>query len=318
VKDRKALVVFMMLAALLLAFVGCKNDDSESPEQSAYETLAAYLMANDLDLSDIVTGWTIAAADVAGNEDDYYIIDIRSSNDFATGHIAGAVNTTLGNVLDTAANSGGKPIIVVCYTGQSAGHAVVALRLSGYSDARVLLFGMSSWNADFDSWTANIGDIAVGHANWTTDATAALQEFGQPTISTSATNGADILADQVDAMLAGGFQGVNASDVLASPESYFINNYWAQTDVDTYGHIAGAYRIKENLTLAAGGFGNLDPSETIVTYCWTGQTSSVVTAYLTVLGYDAKSLKFGVNAMIYSQLAAHQWTEPGDYPYETG
>jgi rhodanese-related sulfurtransferase len=318
VKDRKAVVVFLMLAALLLAFAGCKNDDSESPEQSAYETLAAYLMANDMDLSDILSGWTIAAADVAGNEDDYYIIDIRSSTVFAEGHIAGAVNGTLGGILDTAANSGGKPIIVVCYTGQSASHAVVALRLSGYPDARLLLFGMSSWNADFDSWTANVGDIAVGNANWTTDATAALQEFGQPTISTSETNGADILADRVEAMLAGGYQGITASDVLASPESYFINNYWAQTDVDTYGHIAGAYRIKENLTLAAGGFGNLDPGETIVTYCWTGQTSSAVTAYLTVLGYDAKSLRFGVNAMIYSQLMAHQWTGPGDYPYVTG
>ncbi len=317
-KDRKAFVILMVFAALMFSFMGCKDDDSESPEQSAYETLAAYLTANDLDLSDILSGWTIAAADVAGNEDDYYIIDIRASNDYATGHVPGAVNTTLANVLDTAGDSGGKPIIVVCYTGQSAGHAVAALRLSGYPDARVLLFGMSSWNADFDSWTANIGDIAVGHANWTTDATAAVEEFGQPTISTSETNGADILADQVEAMLAGGFQGVNASDVLASPDDYFINNYWAQEDVDQYGHIAGAYRIKENLTLAAGGFGNLDPGETIVTYCWTGQTSSVVTAYLTVLGYDAKSLKFGVNAMIYSQLTAHQWIESGDYPYETG
>jgi rhodanese-related sulfurtransferase len=303
----------------MLSFVGCKDDsESSAPEQSGYEILTAYLAANNMDLSDILSGWIIDAADVAGNEDTYYIIDIRAAEDFATGHVEGAVNTTLGNVLTTATDNGGKPILVVCYTGQSAGHAVTALRLSGYADAQVLKFGMSSWNADFDSWTANTGNIAEGHANWTMDPTAALQSFGPPTITTSETEGSAILVERVDAMLSGGFQGVNADDVLAAPESYFINNYWAQTDVDTYGHIAGAYRIKEDLTLAAGGFGNLDPSETVVTYCWTGQTSSMVTAYLTVLGYDAKSLKFGVNKMIYDQLTGHNWTGPGDYPYVTG
>ncbi|MCK5853406.1 rhodanese-like domain-containing protein, partial [bacterium] len=120
------------------------------------------------------------------------------------------------------------------------------------------------------------------------------------------------------AMLAAGFKGVAAADVLASPADYFINNYWAEADVTHYGHIAGAYRIKENLTLAADGFKHLDPSKTIVTYCWTGQTSSIVTAYLTVLGFDAKSLKFGTNGMIHSQLESHKWEASADYDYVTG
>ena len=55
---------------------------------------------------------------------------------------------------------------------------------------------------------------------------------------------------------------------------------------------------------------NYDPEKTAVTYCWTGQTSSMVTAYLNVIGYNAVSLKFGANSMIYDNLESHQFVTP--------
>ena len=80
--------------------------------------------------------------------------------------------------------------------------------------------------------------------------------------------------------------------------------------METYGNIVGSHRIKP-LVLE-----NLDPDEQIVTYCWTSMTSSVVSAYLIVLGYDAASLRFGVNGMIYDNLAeAKQWHGSTDLPY---
>jgi len=117
-------------------------------------------------------------------------------------------------------------------------------------------------------------------------------------------------------MTTGGFKGVPAATVLATPTNYFINNYWDQVDVDTYGHLAGAYRIKP-LTLTGGEMKDLDEDDTILTYCWTGQTSSVVTAYLTVLGYDAISLKFGVNAMIFDALTGHKWPGSANYTIDS-
>ena len=107
------------------------------------------MVDNDMDLPDILNGWIVGAPDLAGVQsfiDTYDIIDIRGAQDFANGHIQGAVNSPLGNILTAAANTS-KPILVVCYTGQSAGHAVVALRLSGYTDAKVLKFGMSGWRS---------------------------------------------------------------------------------------------------------------------------------------------------------------------------
>ena len=317
-RERSRWFPFVAAVALLAVLAGCADESSPSASQgTAYGTLTTYMADNSLDLPNVLNGWIIAASAVAGSEGDYYIMDIRSAADYGTGHIEGAVSSSLGNILADAASAGGGPILVVCYTGQSASHAVVALRLSGYADAKVLKFGMSSWNADFDKWTPNTGNVASGHANWSDAAVAAAQDFDPPDLPSSSTDGAQILAERVSAMLAGGFKGVGASSVLDSPGNYFIDNYWVQADVDHYGHIAGAYRIKEDLSVAGGGFQNLDPDETVVTYCWTGQTSSLVTAYLTVLGYDALSLKFGTNAMIYDDLESHTWVASADYAYTT-
>lgn len=311
-------VLLLAFAAFAIVFTGCKDDEPDPVPVDYYEVMTEYMVAHDMDLTDVTTDWIISADAVNTNGiTNYYIIDIRSSEDFGLGHIEGAHNTTLANVLTEAANAD-KPILLVCYTGQSAAHAHVACRLSGYSDCKVLMFGMSSWNAEFDSWTANTSNQGTGHSNWsTTNTIESPVTFSLPEFTATPETGAEILADRVDYMLTEGFKGVTAADVLATPTNYFINNYWADADVNTYGHITGAYRIKEDLSLEAGGFANLDAASTVVTYCWTGQTSSLVTAYLTVLGYDAKSLKFGANGMIYDALTAHKWTASGDYPYVT-
>jgi len=273
--------------------------------------MTTYMVDNNMDLPDILNGWIVGApplADVQTFINTYDIIDIRSANDFATGHIEGAVNSTLADILTTAASTT-KPILVVCYTGQTAGHAVVALRLSGYADAKVLKWGMSGWRSDLAGpWQNNTGDVAIGHTNWVTTATEPISTFGDPDISGSG-DAATMLATRVQNMLNNGLKGVTNTDVLDNPTNYFINNYWAQADVDQYGHIAKAYRISP-LSLSVGEISNLDPSKKVVTYCWTGQTSSMITAYLNVIGFDAVTLKFGANGMIFSDLQSHQFTAP--------
>jgi len=323
-KENKFLKYFLILVMVAMVVAsGCKKDDDDVvvPVEPAFTTLKAYLTANSMDLNNILDGWITSAAAAMDTTTmtfpNHYVMDLRSAADFAIGHISGAKNTTLATIIADAANNGGKPLLVICYTGQTAGHAVVALRLSGYADAKVLLWGMSSWNPQFDKWTPSIGDIGIGHANWTMDPITTTAAFGDPTITTTATDGATILAERVAALISGGFKGVTGADVLATPANYFINNYWAAADIATYAHITGAYGISP-MSLAGGEVNNLDPTKTIVTYCWTGQTSSMVTAYLTVLGYDAKSLKFGVNSMIHTNLTAHKWSASANYTFVTG
>jgi rhodanese-related sulfurtransferase len=306
--------LFVLTIAALVFATSCKKvEDDPVPGTSPYKTMTTYMVDNGMDLPDVLNGWIVSApplADVQTFINDYFIIDIRSANDYATGHIEGAVNSTLADILTTAAGAT-KPILIVCYTGQTAGHAVVALRLSGYSDAKVLKFGMSGWRTDLAGpWQNNTGDVAIGHTNWVTTATEPVTTFSDPDISGSG-DAATMLATRVQTMLNNGLKGVTNTDVLDNPSNYFINNYWAQADVDQYGHIAGAYRISP-LSLTVGEISNLDPSKTVVTYCWTGQTSSMITAYLNVIGFDAVSLKFGANGMIFSDLQSHQFTPPAE------
>lgn len=312
----KKLILLLLIPMLVLA--SCKKDSDEPTptpgSDTSYEILTNYLVANDLDLPDILTAWIVPApaseADLPAFLDSYDIIDIRGTSDFNGGHIEGAVNTTLANILVEAQNTT-KTILVVCYTGQTAAHAVVALRLSGY-DAKVLMWGMSGWNSTMSGpWLGNSGDengnTAVGNANWVATATATATQFNDPTITGN--DGQTMLEIQVQNMLTNGFKGINNVDVLANPSNYFINNFWDEADVTHYGHIAEAYRIKP-LSIENGEMKNIDPDKTVVTYCWTGQTSSMVTAYLNVIGYNATSLKFGTNGMIYTELESHQFVTP--------
>jgi hypothetical protein len=170
---------------------------------------------------------------------------------------------------------------------------------------------MSGWTAEegYDKWSSKTSNFAATDPNWTLPASPATSPgFDYPQISSSA-SGAALLAERVEAMLAGGLSKVAGTDVVANPSNYFINNYWAEADNTKYGHIAGAIRNNTH-TLANDGFKTLDPSNTVVTYCWTGQTSSMITAYLTVLGYDAVSLLNGSNSMIYDELEGHKWAPP--------
>jgi rhodanese-related sulfurtransferase len=291
---------------LLLAFVasfsftGCKYDDEcdcSGSEPQAYETLTTYLKSNSMDINNILTnanGQKFVMFPADGDLSSKYILDIRSAEAFASGHIDGAHNIAFSNILTEAANAT-KPIVVVCFTGQTACYATSLLRLYGYEDAQALKWGMSGWNPDFDSWTANCKDL-TNSTNWTSSAASA-GDFDAPSWSSNSTDGATILKERVEAVVAAGFKTAKNTDVLANPGNYYINNYFSDAHYTGFGHVNGAVRVNP---LLIDDCSNLDPNKQVVTYCYTGQTSAVITAYLNVLGFDAYSLTFGTNGMSHS------------------
>jgi rhodanese-related sulfurtransferase len=300
-KFTKFLVLLALLPMLFLS--SCKEDnDTVGVDNPAFEALQTYLVDNQMDLNQVIST-TENGKFATKTLTDKYIIDIRSAADFATSHLDGAVNSTLGNILETA-KAANNPILVVCYTGQTAARGVVALRLSGYPKAALLKWGMSGQGNG--PWDSKVGDIATGHANWTTDAPVNPSTFPAPVLYTTATEGAAILKERVQAMLENTTWSATNSAVLETPGDYQINNYFSEADWTAFGHFKGAYRLNP-LTLNGSQIFNLDPNQTIVTYCYTGQTSSIITAYLHVLGYDkAKSLMFGMNGL---QNSHSQWID---------
>lgn len=307
----KSLFKLLLLGLILgLVFTNCKKEE-EDPPIDEFEVLAQYLETNDLDLPVINGSFAKAGSALNVNTTDfsipdYYVIDIRSATDFDLGHIKNAVNVPLANILAEGPKANGKPILVVCYTGQTAGRGVAALRFKGY-EAYTLKWGMAAWHNFFNGkWANNATDYVS--ANWISTGTPIVnQTFTTfPELATEETTGEKILDARIADMLSNTTWSVGKDVVLANPENYFINNYWTQTTWDQFGHIKGAYRINEELNLA--GLKYLDPEATILTYCYTGQTSSITNAWLEVLGYNTLSLSFGTNGIIHSAMLAHPAT----------
>jgi len=214
---------------------------------------------------------------VTGTIPGYIVYDIRPAADFAAGHIKNATNVVLKDIITTVTAAGvakDAKILVVCFTGQTAGQAVMALRLMGWSKAVVLKWGMAGFNAAYKGpWVANSGvevpangNIAVGSANWVATAAPANGSFTEPVWTSTATDGAEILKERVQAVLNAGFAPAAAADVLAAPANYQIVNYWSNADYLKYGHFTGAFNVP-TISLAGDLVKAFDPSKQELVYC---------------------------------------------------
>lgn len=329
-KKISLLLIGLFLIPTLFLTSCDKGDDTLIDATPSFTLMKDYAINNNLDINKIITntdgkmfvaGPPATAADVPAYIAKYTILDIRGGADFAKGHIEGAKNITFPNILTEAA-AASKPILMVCYTGQTACYATALLRMYGYPNTQALKWGMSGWNAETaGAWNGKIGTKeADGHANWSYGSAPQNNVFSDPVISTLSTDGATIFKNQIEKVIAAGFKTASGSDVLNNPNNYFINNYFSPADYQAFGHIEGAYRILP-LTLADNSYKGLDPTPgaKVVTYCYTGQTSAVVTACLNVLGYDAYSMTFGMNGLYNtnSAFSSNQWggdSKPKDLP----
>ena len=126
-----------------------------------------------------------------------------------------------------------------------------------------------------------------------------------------------VVKERVTEMLTAGFKAKSYEDIRDNLGEYFVVNYFGEADYlgngssGVPGHIPGAFQFTPYESLGIGEMlAYLPPDMPIVVYCWTGQHSSQVTAYLNMLGYDAYSLKLGGNNLFHTNLTAHKWTSP--------
>jgi rhodanese-related sulfurtransferase len=329
--ERFALKPLLLLFSfiLLIASVSCSNDDDPKPINEA-QILAQYLESADsplakdyvsTDLPAIITASDVNSMNLLGT---VYIIDIRSAADFDNGHIANAVNVPAADILTHVESmdlSGYDKIAIVCYTGQTASWAATILRLMGYEKAYSMMFGMSAWNSAFSNkWGDKVNNTYA--TQFTTDVTEKNTPGEYPELNTGFSTGQEILEARIQTILTEGFGecGTTNQTVFGNLNGHYIINYWAESDYSEIGHIPGAiqYTPKQSLNTGADLL-TLPTDQKVVVYCWTGQTSAAIATYLRILGYDAKSLLFGANGMIYNELNSHKWSEDAimEYDYVT-
>lgn len=313
----KTMTKVWMLAILSISFfvVSCDNEDP-APEVNEAEVLIEYMETPTSPAGNYGNSALAIKAASATYEllqaDKVYIIDIRSAVDFADGHIDGAVNVAVGDVrghIDAADLTGIDEIHIVCYSGQTAAWLTSLLQLAGYKDVYSMKFGMSAWNEDFDKWTSNCDSEKT--TLFTSDVTAKADAGDLPALSTGYETGEEIFDARWDVVLAEGFgeAAISNGDVYANLSNFYIINYWPNDHYLDPGHIVGAMEYTPNVDLALdAALKTLPTDQTIVVYCYTGQNSARIAAYLRLMGYDAKSLKYGANSMIYDDIPASKWT----------
>lgn len=79
-----------------------------------------------------------------------FILDVRETDEFARGYIAGAVNIpirTLAANLNRLPASRSAEIVTVCPSGFRSAQVKMALTLLGYTNVKTMVLGMREWNA---------------------------------------------------------------------------------------------------------------------------------------------------------------------------
>jgi rhodanese-related sulfurtransferase len=239
------------------------------------------------------------------DSNDPYILDIRSGDDYASGHVPGAVNVgggALFNAETLAALPADGQVVVYCYTGQTAGQVVGVLNMLGY-DAYSLKFGYPSWA------------IAEGASRWNDD-----MSMGYPVETGSAESS---FLDGATAYFSEGFKLITADALYENLNDGDDSNDPVILDIrkaEDYavGHVLGAVNISGGAIFSEETLAALPTDEQIVVYCYTGQTAGQVVGALNTLGYDAYSLKFGMPSWAIAE-GASRWNDDMSmaYPADT-
>jgi rhodanese-related sulfurtransferase len=311
----------LSILAVTLMVSSCKKEEAvnESLVLVQYLESAESPLMKDYVNTDMPSIMAASEVKTLNETGQVYIVDVRAAADFALGHIANAHNVALADILTHVKGVDLTPytkIAVVCYTGQTAGFATSLLRIMGYDKAFSMKWGMCSWNADFAAKWKNT--VAAGNAyasQFTATATEKNAAGELPTLTTGKTTGQEILEARVNALLVEGFTPATVTNkaVFDNLAGYYIVNYWPVAHYNAPGHIPGAvqYEPKASIKLDAA-LKTLPIDKPVVVYCYSGQTSAFMAAYLRLLGYDAKSLLYGANGMIYDQMVTAKLTTFND------
>jgi len=330
---RKYFPAFLLFIMVLFAFSGCNGKRAETRKEAdpvvnkpvapvAIGTETALLLKDLKENGDYVNSKVFPSLIKASivNESlgkNILVVDIRSANQFAQGHIKGAVNKKFED-LPSYFEKGIKPfeldkIILVSEDGQVSSYTTCLLRLMGYGNVYSMRWGMSAWNNKYakEGWLKGVSGKYETKLENTVNERPVL--LGMPELKTGLTTGSEIGAARFLKVFEGGISDifVTADDVFSNPKKYYIINL-DRKDKYEDGHIPGSVRYKPEGTLGyTDEMASIPFDKPVVVYCATGHNSGFATAYLRLFGYDAHTLRYGNNGFMYDKMvkerAALSW-----------
>lgn len=219
---------------------------------------------------------------LAGNESKYLVIDLRSAEDYAKGHMKGAVNIPLANFADNLSKLPmDKTLMLYCYSGQTSALMTTPLKAYGYKVVSISRGFPSLEKAGFALDTVAVPFAGV--ENKPADAKAAAAQAGLK-------EAADALAKQFaqKTLIVPG-KDVKAL-VDAAAANYYIVDLRSAEDY-AKGYVKGAV----NVTLAQlpDAMKSFPKDKTIVLYCYSGQTAAMSLIPLKAEGFKLASISTG-------------------------
>ena len=241
------------------------------PQEAALEAAKTYFAGamtrgkNMMPLDDVVK---------AANAGDSLILDIRDAADYAKGHLKGAVNIPFVQVSKYINQlPRDKRIIVVCYSGQTAGQTVGSLRLAG-----------------FNAFTLS------GGAGSFTDSTPLETKENKfvPAVNKKLTKNEQLLMDAIaySITMPEGKNMLQVTELAKDTSKYFILDVRTQELYDA-GHIDGATLIP--YAELGDNLDKLPKDKTIAVICNSGQQSSQTVAVLKAAGFTVLNVQSGMN-----------------------
>ncbi|MBT8380628.1 MAG: hypothetical protein KJN64_15575 [Ignavibacteria bacterium] len=306
----------------IILLSGCIEDNISPPLTGKLDSVAEMLIyfesQGDFPNSDFAPA-LVEAEEIFINLNSFLIIDIRPSDEFLVGHIENAVNVISDSLFDYVEknyNSGYPKIAIVSKNGQSSAYYTCLLRLAGFNNVYSMNFGMAAWNEVFaDEWLGNIGDDEG--VNFYTNYNFEKNEFNSlPQFSVSSTDESIVarVRKRIKEILIVGFtqniiftNGINTNLYMVCYGKRRLYNAAKNGVFGEKGHPfnTASYHDSPLFELRSNKYlQTLPNSEKILIYDYNGQLGACMTAYLRVLGYDVKFLKFGANRLFYSRLLA--------------
>lgn len=244
---------------------------------------AQYLTVKDF-ANNAPEGWAAVAPSAVNemmiNGEDFFLLDNRRPDEYENGHLNGAVNIPLEEMMsrldeiDPAAK-----IVVYCRSGVRGMIGTLALRLNGYKNVVNMSGGYLGWEAE---------DLPV---------VSAAPDFKALFAKIIANNGKDKAYGTLSA------DALN-TELIENPDLFLID-VREPKELEENGHIPGAVNIPvktlaDNLALLPG-----DLDTPIVVYCKSGTRSTFAWTVLNLLGYtNVRNMSAGMDGWLGAKFAS--------------
>ncbi|OGC95009.1 MAG: hypothetical protein A2W25_02495 [candidate division Zixibacteria bacterium RBG_16_53_22] len=319
----------IFVAALV---IGCGNqyDLRKIDASDRFETTRAYIQtwlskasADSMIISSPRLKATIVD-DWDNQKANYQIVSVRNPDDYDTaGHIPNVINIYWVDIVtdeNLARLDSSKILILYCYYGHASMISGTILSLLGYK-CRSLDFGMMTWNMDAlvkAAWDQEAGYEVESDLNKPTEPHA------PPIIKSSQGEARAIIKEMARKYFAGeGSPVITSSDVKAIVDNwnrrgaeFQIVDARSKSDYES-GHIPHSINIPWASIAESENLRHLDPKRTSIVYSENGQTGQLATTVLSLLGYKAVNMKFGM--MDWNKLlvdSSQLWQGAAGYPIE--